>query len=47
MFLGSIAVGIIAEAFEPVMFTAGLGFVLAIVGAIVGQVGRGMQGRVI
>lgn len=47
MFIGSIVVGIVAEQAEPVMFTAGLGFVLAIVGAIVGQVGRGMQGRVL
>lgn len=47
MFVGSIFVGIVAESAEPVMVTAGLGFVLAIAGAIVGQVGRGMQGRVL
>jgi len=47
LFLGSAAIGILTHSGGAAAITAGVGGISAVAGAIVGQVGRGMQGRVI
>lgn len=47
MFVLGPALGIVARSGSIGGVVAGIGLVSAVVGAVLGQVGRGMQGRVI
>lgn len=47
MFLVGPGIGIAFQSIALVMILIGLGFISAVVGAVIGQIGRAMQGRVI
>jgi hypothetical protein len=47
MFVGAGVVGVLVSSATAASVVAGLGLVMAIIGAVIGQVGRAKQGRVI